>query len=315
MVIAEMARMHLDAGVENLVDEQFQFLNQFFPQTNNMVSGACWADDLKSQGLEVMAGWHFINQVYNPDNVSITYKNWPMQKINVATAITKLDKTMAPNKPHRRGIEKANEKVEAALRNGTEPELNQLIKAYAVANIVHFIGDVHQPLHATERFNERFPNGDEGGNLIHVNWAGKVWPLHFIWDSICAQYTTEPPRPPSYQNYEWVKSLTYEFMNNFSVPEEMKKTYNSTIMAEESFEAAVKFAYANNTITEGQNLTQAYIDQCKWVAGYRISYAGFRLATELNHIFGTLKDAPVARVVQRIVETKKSFGSGFQQKN
>ena len=288
MVIAEIARQNLNQGVEARVNKQFQFLNTWFPQTADMVSGACWADDLKSQSLEVMAGWHFINQVYNPDDVPVTTKNWPLQKINVASAITDLDHT--------------------ARRNHD----NDWIHAYATANLVHFFGDIHQPLHATDRFNKAFPDGDRGGNLIHVNWGGKAWPLHFIWDSVCAQYDTEPARPLNATSYAWIQSLANQYQANFSIPDAEKKVYNSTQMAVESFDAAVAYAYDNNTIVEGQNLTQQYMDTCKKVAGYRIAAAGYRLGSELNYLFGDDNKKPSAHaILGRIADAKGQFANKF----
>ena len=53
----------------------------------------------------------------------------------------------------------------------------------ALAFIVHFLGDLHQPLHCAER------NHDAGGNNVPVTWAGEpkytyddVWNLHSVWD-------------------------------------------------------------------------------------------------------------------------------------
>jgi hypothetical protein len=206
-----------------------------------------------------MAGWHFINQPYNPDDVAI--HPWPIQEINVATAIQKLGESLKDQK-------------------------NDWIKAFATANLVHFYGDIHQPLHATELFDATYPDGDYGGNLIHVYWQGQEWRLHFIWDSVCAQYQTEPTRPLSASSYAFIKDLANQYQANFSVPEDMKKVWNSTIMAQESLAAAIQYAYAGNTIQPNQTLTQAYMDTCMQVAGYRIAYAGYRLAQDLNYLFG-----------------------------
>lgn len=281
MVIAEIARQNLESGVEAQVNAQFAFLNKWFPQSNDMISGACWADDLKSQNLEVMAGWHFINQVYNPEDVPVHPD--PIQNINVETAIDKLDRTV--KRPS---------------------EVNDWIRAYAIANIVHFIGDIHQPLHATERFDKQFPQGDRGGNLIHVNWGGKSWPLHFIWDSVCAQYQTEPTRPLSSTDYAWIQSLANGYQTNYSVPAAEKTVWNSTIMAQESYEAGVKYAYANNTVQPNNTLTQDYINTCIQVASYRIAYAGYRLASELNYVFGSSKPSAQA-MLRRVAEIKAEY--------
>lgn len=46
----------------------------------------------------------------------------------------------------------------------------------ALALLVHFIGDIHQPLHAGR-------GGDRGGNSVAVNFFGEVKKLHSVWDS------------------------------------------------------------------------------------------------------------------------------------
>lgn len=49
-------------------------------------------------------------------------------------------------------------------------------RAEALAFVVHFVGDVHQPLHADYRH-------DAGGNDFQVRWHGHGTNLHRIWDS------------------------------------------------------------------------------------------------------------------------------------
>ena len=50
-------------------------------------------------------------------------------------------------------------------------------RAEALAFVVHFVGDVHQPLHAGYRH-------DAGGNDYQVRWQGKGTNLHKVWDSL-----------------------------------------------------------------------------------------------------------------------------------
>jgi hypothetical protein len=49
-------------------------------------------------------------------------------------------------------------------------------RARALAFVVHFVADVHQPLHAGYRH-------DAGGNDFQVRWQGEGTNLHRIWDS------------------------------------------------------------------------------------------------------------------------------------
>jgi hypothetical protein len=45
----------------------------------------------------------------------------------------------------------------------------------ALKFVVHFVGDVHQPLHCAD-------NGDRGGNDIHLTYRGRSTNLHAVWD-------------------------------------------------------------------------------------------------------------------------------------
>jgi nuclease S1 len=49
-------------------------------------------------------------------------------------------------------------------------------RAQALSFVVHFVGDLHQPLHASYR-------DDKGGNDFQVRWHGRGTNLHRIWDS------------------------------------------------------------------------------------------------------------------------------------
>jgi hypothetical protein len=45
----------------------------------------------------------------------------------------------------------------------------------ALMFLVHFIGDMHQPLHSAD-------NKDRGGNEVHLEFAGRNTNLHSLWD-------------------------------------------------------------------------------------------------------------------------------------
>ncbi|MGE7139587.1 S1/P1 nuclease [Luteibacter sp. NPDC031894] len=65
------------------------------------------------------------------------------------------------------------EKYVAILGDRHAPEA---ARAQALKFVVHFVGDVHQPLHAGNR-------DDKGGNDFQVRFDGKGTNLHRVWDS------------------------------------------------------------------------------------------------------------------------------------
>ena len=57
-----------------------------------------------------------------------------------------------------------------------DPARSDEERRQALKFVVHFVGDLHQPLHAGR-------SHDRGGNDYQVNWNGKGSNLHSLWDS------------------------------------------------------------------------------------------------------------------------------------
>ena len=56
-------------------------------------------------------------------------------------------------------------------------------KSLLMRYLIHVLGDIHQPLHATTLINKQFPKGDLGGNLFLLNFKDGISNLHKLFDS------------------------------------------------------------------------------------------------------------------------------------
>jgi len=56
-------------------------------------------------------------------------------------------------------------------------------RAEALKFLIHFLGDMHQPLHCAERKDPVTGKGDRGGNDVHLSFFGTPTNLHAVWDS------------------------------------------------------------------------------------------------------------------------------------
>jgi hypothetical protein len=102
---------------------------------------ASWADDYRDANPATF-GWHFIN--------------FP-RSIGAATS------AYAPYCPHGDCIIDAIVAEFQTLKSSTDPRL----KADALRFIIHFLGDIHQPLHA-------ITNGDRGANCLPVTYFSQA---------------------------------------------------------------------------------------------------------------------------------------------
>src|SRR5687767_2752033 len=110
---------------------------------------ASWADDVRRARPETY-NWHFIN-------IPITEPRLDMMR-----HCPKGDCVIAKIADLRKLLQDPS----------TAPEQ----RAEALMFLVHFIGDMHQPLHCGD-------NHDRGGNDVAVQLAGRPSNLHSVWDS------------------------------------------------------------------------------------------------------------------------------------
>ena len=65
-----------------------------------------------------------------------------------------------------------------------KPDQEMMAKSFGLRLLIHYLGDIHQPLHCTARVDKQFPQGDKGGNLFSLPNHLSIGDLHAVWDSI-----------------------------------------------------------------------------------------------------------------------------------
>lgn len=110
---------------------------------------ASWADDYRHDHPET-GPWHYIDIPLNDDAINLN-----QECANGDCVIAKTEQFLA------------------VLR---DPSADRARRAEALKFVVHFIGDLHQPLHDED-------DGDKGGNTKHVLFDGRPDNLHWVWDT------------------------------------------------------------------------------------------------------------------------------------
>lgn len=157
----------------------------------------------------------------------------------------------------------------------TDRQTNAAARIEALKFLVHFVGDIHQPLHCAER------HGDHGGNLVWVHWPGatEATKLHAVWDMNLIEKTLHDRNLTAAE-------LADQF-NHAVTPSQIQAWTAGTPAdwAWESHRLAVNEIYA--TIPESdhvQPLDDAYIAKSQRLVAEQLTKAGVRLADLLNQL-------------------------------
>lgn len=260
MLVAKIARAGLKPEVLREVDR----LTQINPTTkaDDMVTAACWADDIRPERKET-ANWHFINYHFRTDGKETSNK--PLEE-NVVWAIAKQSEIL-----------KDRSKSDAA-------------RADALRFLIHFVGDVHQPLHSVARDTDLHPDGDRGGNDFKVQPADLFLDmerppqnLHALWDAAGGLYRSME-RPLSTTGKQYVDALANMLM--LWMPESALQEASDLKpedWTQESLKVAQSFVY---TAPENGKPDLAYLLECQKISARRIALAGYRLGHLLNELLG-----------------------------
>ena len=250
--------------------------NQFNTgQPYNFVTVSCWMDDLRSLPKKdyPWSAWHYVDSEKTDDGKAFTLPAPP----NVVWAIEENLKT---------------------LRNKQSPADE---RAKALGMLFHWIGDVHQPLHATT-WNDR---GGNGYLISGVHFSdlmpGMVANLHTYWDKAFRFDVREGavvelwavPKPdarPKAAGEGIIGEEARELMRRFPRASltELAQQGNAEAWARESHLIGCKSAYPpgpHPENTEAPKLQPEFAHAAYEISGRRIVIAGHRLAAVLNGIF------------------------------
>jgi hypothetical protein len=171
----------------------------------------------------------------------------------------------------------AIDSLTGSLRQG-EPPL--WLRAQDFRFLVHFVEDLHQPLHVGH------PDG-RGGNLTDVLLFEEETDLHSAWDwglierrleAFEEDGTLAADEVPAWQ--EWAHELRLEI-----TPDEVESwsaPLDPLVWAHESLESARRLTF---DVASGERLDEAYYAAALPLIEQRIKMAGVRLAALLNDIF------------------------------
>jgi hypothetical protein len=186
--------------------------------------------------------WHFVDFPFSRDGTALVQPAKP----NALTQIEKFRDTLAS-------------------------EADDDVKSYDMVWLLHLVGDVHQPLHATSRFSAASPEGDRGGNDVKLCERPCRNNLHSFWDGAAGSSSSPTAAIKAAGNLD-ESSGTAAFRTNVAT------------WIEESFELAKRSVY-RSPIGPGNGpfeTTDTYKAKSRTIAEQQIALAGARLGNLLN---------------------------------
>jgi hypothetical protein len=203
-----------------------------------MVLESSWADEIRQQRPET-TGWHYVN--------------------------IELGSVAARDCPNHDCVVGQINRDAATL---SDPRATKPAKTEALLFLIHFVADVHQPLHAADR-------NDKGGNGLMVRLGEKRLSLHQVWDQdVVAAMGEDSERLAG----DVVAHLT---------PQQKAQIETGTPAdwANESFALAGREIYARLPASGRIGLQPDYARRESGTARQQLTKAGLRLAMMLNWIF------------------------------
>ncbi len=230
----------------------------------NFINAAHWADDLRPFAeFDPLKVLHFIDHPFSTDGTALP-----------------------AGQPEPDNIVKALEDNVNILKTSTDKDA----QAQALRLIIHFVGDIHQPLHCATRVTSANPEGDRGGNLVKMKVRGsngqlKDTNLHSYWDGGIGSFPPTGPNfaPPPLSQIPAAAAKAMQGNPATNPKLKLDEPTNYDAWSQESFELAKSAAYRGLRVQRIQ--TPAYNAKALKVVRQRVAWGGYRLAALLNSIW------------------------------
>jgi hypothetical protein len=257
-MIADIAEWHLSPAAlaeahRLLAEEGFEHLDQV----------ASWADEIRPQRKEA-SPWHYVD-------IPLTANSYDA----------------ARDCPKGDCVIDAIARYRAVLADKSKPAAD---RREALKFLVHFIGDIQMPLHATENA------GDHGGNKVLVKyfdqttgWGKNPLNLHTVWDATIIEHHLGLKEGNLGDANEELHKAAFKLAQQLNqgladTPQDL----DPVVWAMESHDLAAKYVYPGIVLPGAQPPAEAVqlgedYDRRAWpVVEKRIQQGGLRLAAVLN---------------------------------
>lgn len=265
-VVAHIAYDHLTPEAKKAVDQLTQEDGNTYSARSRFVFGSTWADWSRARGDHRFRLWHYMD-------LPLAAQGMPTKPANPINAVYGINH------------------CQVVLKNPQRPLEEQKT---SLKLLVHLVGDIHQPLHAVNRFSESHPKGDRGGNSHRIQSA-TADNLHAYWDQGLGRFkplqkrnATTGVRIRQYAE-DIQERYPIEHYTNHSGSSEAPALQTKTPLlqtpiewARESRRLSESFVYQ---LPEDSRPSKDYHAKGIQIMEERLALAGYRLAHTLNTLY------------------------------
>jgi hypothetical protein len=262
-IVALIAEHYLDPRVQLRVQQLLATDASGLVPDSSMATEATWADRYRDSDRDAGAlryrqtrQWHYVDLALDaPDMDRACFAHPALPAGTPASAGPAADCVV--------------DKIDQFEAELADPRTSGDEQRLALQFLLHLVGDLHQPLHASD-------DADEGGNLKRVSARGlRTGNLHHYWDVEFVRQLGEQPQPVSQQLLARISAADVKAWQRGSTAD----------WARESFALAKALAYGALPAPgeRGQyRLSSGYVRDAVDAVQLQLSRAGVRLAAVLN---------------------------------
>src|SRR5215831_17701995 len=228
---------------------------------HDIASAATWADKFRDANINgsrlKTRQWHFVDIEISAPNLDAACFNHPVIPAGTAASEGPADDCVV-------------DKIQEFAAELANPATDQEEQVVALKFLLHFMGDIHQPLHASD-------DNDRGGNDKRVSAAGfRAGNLHHFWDTEFVD-----------QLGSSAKTIASDLIGHISKAQEQQWQAGEVAdWAMESFQVANEDTYGQLPEPNRRGsfrLSDDYVTTATQDVAVQLSKAGVRLASVLNN--------------------------------
>ncbi len=229
-IVADIAYQNLNAKAQKQVDDLLG--------KHGIIYASTWADEVRSdKKYDYSYQWHYQNLSDNlsEKDIKMLLANPTAEGEHLFFALDSLTRRLKANK------------------NDAE----------ALKFLIHFVGDLHQPMHLGRK-------EDLGGNKVETKWFGKTINVHSLWDSYLIEF-----KKMSYSEY------SNYLQDKFEPQKSEFKAYTILQSVEASYDIRNQIYAYDSSDTNNYHYAYFFSDKLDEML-YR---GGIQLANILNAIY------------------------------